>query len=85
MHEQTSPEGGAAAAPVETLKAEGYRSVFSIVEGSAFCPHCGLKRERSAFVPVKSVVGEGGDAPAWHAVTCVRCHARGLLAAGSDD
>ncbi|MDF1561866.1 MAG: hypothetical protein P1V51_02410 [Deltaproteobacteria bacterium] len=75
----------AATAPVDALKAEGYRSVFSIVEGWAWCPHCGLKREVSEFQPIKSVAGASDDAAGWHAVSCTRCHARGLLSAEKHD
>ncbi len=85
MLDPTRPDSPPTQAPVDSLKAEGYRSVFSIVEDWAWCPHCGLKRERTAIVPVKSVAGDEEGAPGWHAVSCVRCHARGLLSARQDD
>ena len=71
--------------PLDALRAEGYRSVFSVVGSWTWCPHCGLKCETTSIVPVKSVAAAADDGQAWHAITCVRCHARGLLLAGKSD
>lgn len=76
---QTSQEREACRAPVlDALARAGYRSVFATVEGWAWCPHCGLKIDRDALKPVRTLEGKDG-APLWHAVTCPRCHARGRV------
>ncbi len=76
---QTSQERGAYQPPaLDALARAGYRSVFARVETWVWCPHCGLKIDRDALKPVRSLEAKDG-APLWHAVTCPRCHARGRV------
>jgi len=65
----------------DALARAGHRSVFAVVEGWAWCPHCGLKIERSALEATSGLEAGEGDAR-WRAVACPRCHARGRVRPG---